>query len=223
MGRDVGDPARAVHVGGAGEAAGLDDAAHRIARGMAFGAMARAFDQIAAAIPLRVMRRIGGIFLVVHVEEFPTAQQATDVEGKADLVRLVGGGVVRQRLDVGEHVAHILHMHALVRGVGQRRIEMLAMDADAALHGVDELQLGPVADAVGLVGRNVGHMEGAEWRLQCHAAAQPQPLFLADGGVAAGAAAGVEHLLAILQVGRVVGGQRLRPDGLGSGDEPEDA
>jgi len=50
-----------------------------------------------------------------------------------------------------------------------------------------------------------------------------QPLLLAGGGVATGAAGGVEHLLAILQVGGVVVGQRLGADGFGHRDDPEDS
>src|ERR1700683_114865 len=57
--RDVRHPAFAVGRGAAGETLALDDAAEKIARAVALGAVSRAVHQIGAAIPLCRLRRIG--------------------------------------------------------------------------------------------------------------------------------------------------------------------
>ena len=55
--RDVRHPALAFRIGPAGEALRRDDAAEKIARAVALGAMAETVDEIGAAIPLRRTRR----------------------------------------------------------------------------------------------------------------------------------------------------------------------
>ena len=97
--------------------------------------------------------------------------------------------------------------HALIRGVGERRVEVNAARRDAALHGVDEIGERPAADAVLGVGRDVGHVELAERRVERQAAAELQLVVAgrARRGVAGLAAARPEHPLAVGEVRRVVG------------------
>ncbi len=87
-------------------------------------------------------------------------------------------------------------------------------------HRGDEIGLAPSADAVSRMRRDVGRIEGAERRLQGKAAAEPGLVLLVRNGMTGRAAAGIEHGLAVSEVGRArgerVGGKRRR-----RGDEPE--
>ena len=76
------------------------------------------------------------------------------------------------------------------------------------------------ADAVVAVGRDVGHIERAERRLQAEPAAEPRLVVLARRGVAGRAAAGEEHGLAVVEVGRVRA-ERARRHRAGNGEHPE--
>src|SRR6266436_1432515 len=70
--RDIGDGAvAAFRIGTAGKALACDDAAEEIARAVALRAMARAVDQISAAIPLRWLERVGLELLTVEKKKFP--------------------------------------------------------------------------------------------------------------------------------------------------------
>src|SRR3984885_10288587 len=84
--RDVGDEALAVRRRPAGKALALDDGAKRVARAVAFGAMARTVDQISASVPLRRLRRVRHERAAMEVQKLPQADQPANVERKPDLV-----------------------------------------------------------------------------------------------------------------------------------------
>ena len=89
-------------------------------------------------------------------------------------MRQRGRGDRRQRVEIGLEVEQVLDAHALIGGVGEGRIEVDAARRDAELHGVDEIEVRPAADAVIRIGRDVGHVEGAEGGLQRLAATELQ-------------------------------------------------
>ena len=126
----------------------------------------------------------------------------------------------RQRFEIRKQVAHVFELHLLVRRVGKDRIVMAAVGRRALPHGGDEVRLAPGADAVFRIGRDVGRIERAEVRLKGRAAAEPGLVLLVGRRVAGGAAAGVEHGLAVAEIGRV-GAERARGYGRRHGDEPE--
>src|SRR5215831_21290404 len=69
--RDVWDPTvAAFRIGTAGKALTCDDAAEEVARAVALRAMARAIDQISAAIPRRRLERVGLKLLTVEKKKF---------------------------------------------------------------------------------------------------------------------------------------------------------
>ena len=126
----------------------------------------------------------------------------------------------RQRLEMGEQVAHVGHAHALVRAIWERRIIMLAAGAGALGHRGHELRLAPRPDAVLGIGRDVGHVERAERRLEAETAAEPRLVILSRDGVARGAASGIEHRPAVGGVRRV-GAELACRHGRRDGEEPE--
>src|SRR5262249_44664044 len=90
------------------------------------------------------------------------------------------------------------------RGVGEGRIVVVSRRRAASAERVDELRVGPIADAVRRVLADVGPVERAEWCLQRAAPAQDGPLVLERLflGVAADAAARANEIFAALRVGR---------------------
>ena len=155
--------------GAAGEALAAHDAAQQVARRVALRAMARPVDQIGAAIPLRILRCIGPERLAVEEQQLPAAQRAADVERERHVVVAHPALHRRQRLEIGEQVAQILVLHALVRRVGKRGKIMPPVRRGSLHHRGDELRLVPLADAVVLVGRDIGNVERAERRFQSRA------------------------------------------------------
>src|SRR5262249_22147920 len=154
--RDVGNPTiPAFRIRTAGEPLADDDAAEGIAGAMALGAMTGAVDQIGAAI---FLRRFGGIRLelaAIEKKEFPASEQATDLEIEWQVVVARLAFDRRQRLEIGEEIAHVFHLHALIRRIGKSRIVLAAVGRGAHPHGGEEIRLAPVADAVRAVGRDV--------------------------------------------------------------------
>src|SRR5690606_30969548 len=99
---------------------------------------------------------------------------------------------------------------SLVGGVGERRIEMLAITADTAQHSIHELDLAPAADAVLRVRRDVRGTEGSECRVEGKAAAETSLILLTRRGMARRAPTGIEHGLAVGEVRRPRCQLRLR-------------
>src|SRR6185437_5096620 len=84
--RDVLHPTLAFRIGTAGKALRGDDAAKKIARAVTLGTMAKAVDEIGAAIPGRRSRLIRHEQPVVEEQKFPDADIAADVEWKRQIV-----------------------------------------------------------------------------------------------------------------------------------------
>src|SRR5262249_49731591 len=79
--RDVGGGALAAfRIGTAGKALTCDDAAEGVARAVALRAMARAIDQISAAIPRRRLERVGLELLTVEKKKFPASEHRAELE-----------------------------------------------------------------------------------------------------------------------------------------------
>jgi hypothetical protein len=189
---------------------------------MAFGAMARPLNQVGAAVPGRAFRRVGGKNPIVEEKELPQPEAAAEGEDEGQVVRAGPAFDDRKRLHEGEEVAHVRRRHALVRGVGERRVVMPPVRGDAAAHGAQELLLSPAADAVPRMRRDVRGVEGAEGGGEREAAAEARLVVLLGRGVARGAAAGEEHRSPVGEVG-LAGRHRLEPGALpvGARQEPE--
>ncbi len=87
VGRDVRHRALALGIRPAAEALRRDDAAERIARRMAFRAMAGPLNEIGPAVPFRTLAGHRLLQLPIEMEQFPTAKAAANAEGEADFMR----------------------------------------------------------------------------------------------------------------------------------------
>src|SRR5262249_59760015 len=145
---DVGNPTiAAFRIRTAGEALADDDAAEGVAGAMALGAMTGAVDKIGAAM---FLGRLGGIRLglpAVEIKEFPASEQAADLEIERQVVVARLAFDWRQRLEIGEEIAHVFHLHALIRRIGKSRIVMAAVGRGGLPHGGGENPLPPGADS----------------------------------------------------------------------------
>src|SRR5262249_6420180 len=143
-----------------------------IARAVALRAMARAVDQVSAAIPLRRLGCVGPELLTIEKKKLPSSEHAADLEMERQGVVAHLALHRRQPLEVGGQGGHGLQAPALVGGVGESRIVMAAVGRGALPHGGDEIRLAPAADAVVAVRRDVGGIKRAERRFQAKSAAE---------------------------------------------------
>src|ERR1700722_6483107 len=97
------------------------------ARRVALAAMAGAFDEIAAAIPLVALGGVGAKARVVEIEELPQAQSAPDGKGKGERVCRRFALDRRQGAQERREIGDILRTHALIRGVWKGGVEMGAV------------------------------------------------------------------------------------------------
>ena len=161
--------------------------------------MAERLDEIAPAVPLRLLRRLRGDRCVIEVEQFPEAQRATHVEGKGKAMFRRLARHRRQAAQIGHQIANILGLRMGIGGVGEGRIVVPPVRRHARLHGVDEIGYFPAADAVLRIRRDVGHEKTAEGRFQLKPASKPEAIILPDALVAGGAAPCIEdHATALL-------------------------
>src|SRR2546423_14205225 len=98
----------------------------------------------------------------------------------------------RQRLQIGKEIAHVAEGHFLVGWIWKSREIVPPIRRRPFVHRGDELLFVPGADAVLRVGRNVRHIECAEWGNEAEAAAKLGLVLLAWHGMAGGAAPDVE-------------------------------
>ena len=215
--RDVGDEALAVRRRPAGEALALDDGAKRVARAVAFGAMARTVDQIGASVPLRRLRRVRHERAAVEIQKLPQADQPANVERKADLVAVRAAGDRRQRLQISKQIARVVERHVLIRRVRERRKQMAAAPRRALGERGDEVGFAPGTDAVFGIGRDIRRIERAERRFQGKSAAKLVALHLVGivcrCRMARGAAADLEQCVPVGEVGCVRRQRRSRNGG----------
>src|ERR1700730_10425681 len=177
--RDIGYPTLAFRIWPAGEAVRGDDAAEKVTRAVALGAMAEAVDEVGTAVPLRRVRGIRHERLAIHEQPFPDSDIAPDIEWKRHVVIAHLAGHGGKRFQVSEEVADVLYFRMLVRRIGKGREVMKSGRRNPLGYRVDEFGLGPAPDAIDRIGRNVGRVEGAEWRRDGEPAAEPQTIGLA--------------------------------------------
>ncbi len=190
--RDVRHPALAFWIWPAGKTPRGDDAAKKVTRAVALGAMAEAVDQIGTSVPLSRVRDIRHERLAIHEQQFPDPDIAPDIEGKRHVMIAHLAGQRRQRFQVGEQVADVLDFRMLVRRIGKGREVMKSGRRNPFGYRVDEFSLGPAPDAIDRIGRDVRRVEGAERRRDREPAAEPQTIGLAGHGMTGGTSSGVE-------------------------------
>ena len=140
------------------------DGAEQVARGMAGIAMAQAFHQVGAAVPLLALFRVVLVFAILEIQRAPAGEQLALVEGEAHFMR---PALQLHRLDRHEISVHRVAVFARDLGVvgeGHRRIEQRAVFRFAFVQRAPEVVGAPVADAGFLVGRNVRREQAAEGR-----------------------------------------------------------
>ncbi len=208
----------------AGQRVARFDREQQVARRVAFGAVAERFGDIGAVADRRapgflVMDRVGA-----EEQDAPAEQDGADVEGEIQGVGDVRGIDRRNRIEIGFDRQHVRLREFRIGGVGHRRVDVFrehqqrVAGRDAVMQGVPELLVGPVADAVGFVGRDVGGIHRAERRDEGEAAGEG----LGAGGFVAGHAIGRGgEVFAALHDGDLLrahaGGVGFRHGGKGAG------
>ena len=188
---------------------------------MAFGTVPCAFHQIFAT--LIGLGHVAGQLgrhrsrlprLAIQESQPPQAYTTPHVERELELMlrhRIILG---RQRHHVGVQIAHILTGKPLIRGIGKGRVQVLAIQtarAHALAQRPVELGQSPFANAALGMRRDIGHMEGAELRLQHPSPTQYRVLVLTRRGMTGGAVRGHEHFTPVLQVRPFQRRQLTRP------------
>src|SRR5690348_5668326 len=140
---------------------------------MTFRAMPRSIHKVGAAVVLRRFFWIGDERAFAEKEQLPYAEQSSLVEWKRQLVPVRPALHLRQRFQISEEIANIVDSHVPIGGVGKRRIEVGAVFRGPLPQCSNEIRLGPGADSVLGIGRNVGRVERAKGRLQGQTAAEP--------------------------------------------------
>ena len=137
------------------------------ARRMAGAAVAQALHQVGAPVPLRALLGVGLEGRVIQEHPVPQRQAPALVEGKAQVGLLVGRLHRRHALQqIGVQGLHVLGRHLGVGGIGHGRIQVAAIGCHALAHGAVELLEAVFAHARIGVGRDIGGIDLAEWRLQ---------------------------------------------------------
>ena len=133
--------------------------------------MSGAFHQVGAARHLLVGAGGRGEVALAGEQQLPPGHGPAHVQGPGN--GRIGAGLVDRR-DVGHEVGverlDVAVGHDGVRRIRHGRIERRAVLADAVLHRVLEVGVAVGADARGLVGRDVGRVDGADRRLHRQAA-----------------------------------------------------
>ena len=170
----------------------LDAAGQAVARRVAFAAMAEALHQIGAAVPFGAACRVRRVDAGLQIEKVPAQHQPAHAERPRQIGRRrLLGDRRHAALEVRVQRMHVRVVDACERGVRHRRIQMPAVLANAFAQRTREIGFGVVADAAGLVGRDVGRDDRAERRLHRQAAGERH---LARAGVAADAVAGARQV-----------------------------
>ena len=134
--------------------------------------MARAGDQIGAAIPGRRFSggwRKSGRF---EIEPVPARHEGADVERKRQKIGFDRAMRRGDRLHICPQGGNIRIAHARISGIGHCGIKPLTAGAYALAHGADEIGFAPGAQTEIAVGRDVGRGDLAEGRLQHGAAGE---------------------------------------------------
>src|SRR6185437_7507224 len=164
--------------------------AEETARRVTFAAMAGAFDEIAAAVPLLALLWVGRKAGVGKKKELPTAHRATDGERKGERVLRRLPLDRRQRSEERGEIGDILRRHPLIGRVRESGVQMAPVPRDAREKRIGDVDRPPGADSVGRVARYVRRVERPERRLEFEPAAELERVVLAWRLVAGLAAAG---------------------------------
>ncbi len=162
--------------------------AERVARRVAGAAMAEAFGEIGAAVPLLVARRLVAVGAGLQEQQVPAGHQLALVEGERQLVG--------RRFAVHRRLAHQVGVQGLQvfvaspgeGGVRERRIQVAAVAGHAMPHGPLEGGVGPATDAARAIRREVAAVDRPERRRQGPSAGVARAAFasVADRAVAEG-------------------------------------
>src|SRR3954452_3980158 len=120
--RDVGIEAGADRILPARKARLVLDAAEQIARRVAFVTMPECLHQIATAIPLRVMRRVGLDLARPEVEQLPEADESADLEQQIGPVWWGASMYRRQRAQIGHQVGNVADARMRIARIGKHRV-----------------------------------------------------------------------------------------------------
>ena len=143
----------------------------QVSRGVAFAAMAGAVHQIGAAIPAWRLAGIGLPGGGIQAQKFPQAKSPAQQEGNGYISLAPWRGNGRQTHEVGLDIQHIANGHGRIGGVGEGRNEMLAGFGNAALHGIDEVEVRPVSNAGLRIRGQVRGVQNADGGFEGEAAA----------------------------------------------------
>jgi hypothetical protein len=127
--------------------------------------MRKAFDDIGAAVPGGALSRDGLVFARMEIERIPGDEARAHVERKPQLVRHHRIAHRRNGVEIGADRERVLARYLGRVGVGHRRIEMDAVASGALGQRIDDLVVGPRADAGLGVGGDVRREQRAERRL----------------------------------------------------------
>src|SRR6476646_1336641 len=114
---------------------------------MTFAAMAEPVHEIGPTIDLGALLRIWREGFAIHIEQLPKPDRSPDIVGEGQLVRGHRVFHCRQGIEIRLEVDEVLIGHALIGCVRERGIEVHAARSDSPLHGVDEVERAPIADA----------------------------------------------------------------------------
>nr|GEZ34032.1 hypothetical protein [Tanacetum cinerariifolium] len=140
--------------------------ANQVLRRVARAAVAQAFNQVSAAVPLLGLVRIGLEFALLEVDQVPCDEAGAHVERER---QLIGLDLVVHRVDgfeVRKDRQIVLTPHLGVSGEGHGAVQTLAVQAMAFGHGVLEVLEAPATDTGGRVGGDVCARQFAERRVE---------------------------------------------------------
>src|SRR5579883_36633 len=164
---------------------------------VAFAAMGDRVGEIAAAVPGVFTGRIGLPRPFAEEQRAPEQQPEAEPERWRDLVRLVpllNGGLGAKE---GPEVRDVGISESREGREGKHREHVATVVVDALAQRAAKLRLRPVADPGFRVRRDVGAVEGPEWRRE-RPAARERLSIVPDVGVAARAVRGCEEIGAAL-------------------------
>ena len=132
--------------------------------------MGQALDQVGATVPLLAALGVRGKGLRGEVQLAPGDHRQPHVEREVQLVDLDLVVDRRQRLQEVVQGVGVLAGDAGEEGVGEGRVQVFAVLADAVVHGAIKIVCTPVADAGGRVRGDVWGQQLAERGVDGHAA-----------------------------------------------------
>jgi hypothetical protein len=180
-------------------------------RCVASGAMRQRLRQVVAAVPLGAALRIRTPGFALQIKDVPERHQRPETEGESHAV--VRGRCIERGTghEPGIHGPDVVLGQVRVMVVGEGRIQQMAVARYAFAQRAGECRFAPAADTGAGVGRDVGAVHGAEWRVQ-RASARVGTARI--DGVAGGAGAHRRHAPAAFDGGLVeCRHPRLRVDG----------